>query len=78
MDASYFGNILATLDDGISSIKFVDSKFLGVAGWDKFVRVYDISSSEKCSYSHKGPVLDIAFSSKNQIFSCGADCLVKR
>ncbi|KAI9207832.1 WD40-repeat-containing domain protein [Polychytrium aggregatum] len=66
--------------DGISSLIFspTDPNLLLVASWDKLVRLYDASTGDMLThYSHRGPVLDVAFSQGSDVFSGGLDRVLK-
>jgi cell cycle arrest protein BUB3 len=65
--------------DGISSVRFDDSRNLLVAAsWDSTVRVYDTDANAlKSSWKHKAPVLDATFLSADVVVSAGLDREVK-
>ncbi|KAI8921578.1 WD40-repeat-containing domain protein [Entophlyctis helioformis] len=68
--------------DGISSVEFsrIDPSLLAVASWDKTVSLYDVVANvTRARYSHQAAVLDLAFSSaEDVVYSAGLDRVVKQ
>ncbi|KAI9018111.1 WD40-repeat-containing domain protein [Phycomyces nitens] len=78
MDAKDF-EVTSPPTDGISCLGFSpQADFLSVGSWDNEIRIYEVQPSgntiPKASYSHQGPVLDLAWSKDGtKIVSSGAD-----
>jgi cell cycle arrest protein BUB3 len=71
------GNLLVTLDDGISAVQFCDS-LLAAGSWDRHIHIYDTQTHlEKISLDHGAAVLDLYFANKGLLFSGGLDKNVK-
>jgi cell cycle arrest protein BUB3 len=67
--------------DGISAARFspYNQPLLLACSWDSRVRLYDVmSNSLRCTYEHRGAVLDACFSPSTYVYSGGLDKTIKQ